>query len=33
MKAGVQVSLEQVNVHPNATFNGSFLFAALKFSF
>jgi len=27
IKAGVQVSLEQVNVNPNATFNGSFLFS------
>jgi hypothetical protein len=27
LKAGVQLSLEQVNVNPNATFNGSFLFA------
>ena len=26
LKAGVQMSLEQVNVNPNATFNGSFLF-------
>ncbi len=26
IKAGVQVSFEQVNVHPNPTFNGSFLF-------
>jgi outer membrane receptor protein involved in Fe transport len=26
LKAGVQVSFEQVNVNPNATFNGSFLF-------
>jgi hypothetical protein len=26
LKAGVQVSFEQVNVKPNATFNGSFLF-------
>jgi len=27
LKAGVQFSLEQVNVNPNATFNGSFLFS------
>jgi hypothetical protein len=27
IKAGVHVSLEQVNVNPNATFNGSFLFS------
>ena len=27
IKAGFQVSLEQVNVNPNATFNGSFLFS------
>jgi hypothetical protein len=27
VKAGIQASLEQVNVHPNATFNGSFLFS------
>jgi hypothetical protein len=27
LKAGIQASLEQVNVHPNATFNGSFLFS------
>jgi hypothetical protein len=27
LKAGFQVSLEQVNVNPNATFNGSFLFS------
>jgi hypothetical protein len=27
LKTGVQASLEQVNVHPNATFNGSFLFS------
>jgi hypothetical protein len=27
VKAGFQASLEQVNVHPNATFNGSFLFS------
>jgi hypothetical protein len=27
IKTGVQVSLEQVNVDPNATFNGSFLFS------
>lgn len=27
LKAGVQLSFEQVNVKPNATFNGSFLFA------
>jgi len=27
LKAGVQLSFEQVNVNPNATFNGSFLFA------
>src|SRR5215471_2635293 len=26
MKAGLQVSIEQVNVNPNPTFNGSFLF-------
>src|SRR6266853_3868316 len=26
LKAGVQLSFEQVNVNPNATFNGSFLF-------
>src|SRR6266853_140435 len=26
IKAGVQLSFEQVNVNPNATFNGSFLF-------
>jgi hypothetical protein len=30
MKAGVQVSLEQVNVNPNATFNGSFLFSGAE---
>ena len=27
LKAGFQASLEQVNVNPNATFNGSFLFS------
>jgi Carboxypeptidase regulatory-like domain len=27
LKTGVQVSYEQVNVHPDPTFNGSFLFA------
>jgi hypothetical protein len=27
IKAGLQVTLEQVNVNPNATFNGSFLFS------
>jgi hypothetical protein len=27
LKAGLQLSLEQVNVNPNATFNGSFLFS------
>jgi len=27
LKAGFHASLEQVNVHPNATFNGSFLFS------
>jgi len=27
LKTGFQVSLEQVNVNPNATFNGSFLFS------
>jgi hypothetical protein len=27
MKAGVQLSFEQVNVNPNPTFNGSFLFS------
>jgi len=27
IKTGVQLSFEQVNVHPNATFNGSFLFS------
>jgi hypothetical protein len=27
IKAGLQLSLEQVNVNPNATFNGSFLFS------
>jgi len=27
IRAGFQVSLEQVNVNPNATFNGSFLFS------
>src|SRR6202040_3545940 len=26
IKAGIQFSFEQVNVNPNATFNGSFLF-------
>jgi hypothetical protein len=28
LKAGIQVSFEQVNVNPNATFNGSFLFSS-----
>ena len=27
IKAGIHLSFEQVNVHPNATFNGSFLFS------
>jgi hypothetical protein len=27
IKAGIQLSFEQVNVNPNATFNGSFLFS------
>jgi len=27
LKAGFQISVEQVNVNPNATFNGSFLFS------
>lgn len=27
IKSGVQLSIEQVNVHPDATFNGSFLFS------
>jgi len=30
IKAGVQVSYEQVNVHPNPTFNGSFLFTGTE---
>ena len=30
MKAGVQVSFEQVNVNPNPTFNGSFLFTGTE---
>jgi len=30
IKAGVQVSYEQVNVNPNATFNGSFLFTGTE---
>jgi hypothetical protein len=30
IKAGVQVSHEQVNVNPNPTFNGSFLFAGTE---
>jgi hypothetical protein len=30
VKAGLQVSLEQVNVNPNATFNGSFLFSGTE---
>jgi hypothetical protein len=30
IKSGVQVSLEQVNVNPNPTFNGSFLFAGTE---
>jgi hypothetical protein len=30
VKSGVQVSLEQVNVNPNATFNGSFLFSGAE---
>ncbi|HLK62504.1 MAG TPA: carboxypeptidase regulatory-like domain-containing protein [Bryobacteraceae bacterium] len=29
-KAGFQISLEQVNVNPNATFNGSFLFSGAE---
>jgi hypothetical protein len=30
VKAGVQLSFEQVNVNPNPTFNGSFLFAGTE---
>ncbi len=30
IKTGVQISLEQVNVNPNPTFNGSFLFAGTE---
>ena len=30
LKAGVQVSYEQVNVNPNPTFNGSFLFTGTE---
>ena len=30
IKSGVQVSYEQVNVNPNPTFNGSFLFAGTE---
>src|SRR5579862_6712145 len=30
VKAGMQVSYEQVNVHPNPTFNGSFLFTGTE---
>jgi len=30
LKAGVQVSFEQVNVNPNPTFNGSFLFTGTE---
>jgi len=30
LKAGVSVSLEQVNVNPNPTFNGSFLFSGTE---
>ena len=30
LKAGIQVSLEQVNVNPNPTFNGSFLFTGTE---
>src|SRR5207302_3451353 len=30
LKAGFQVSLEQVNVNPNPTFNGSFLFTGTE---
>jgi hypothetical protein len=30
IKSGVQVSLEQVNVNPNPTFNGSFLFTGTE---
>jgi carboxypeptidase family protein len=30
LKAGVDASFEQVNVNPNATFNGSFLFAGTE---
>ena len=30
LKAGLQVSLEQVNVNPNPTFNGSFLFTGTE---
>jgi Carboxypeptidase regulatory-like domain len=30
IKAGVQLSVEQVNVHPNPTFNGSFLFTGTE---
>jgi len=30
LKAGLQVSLEQVNVNPNPTFNGSFLFSGTE---